>query len=142
MLVLSPVDPLPRVRDVFKAEVALPFDPSAVPPLEGGQVLNYQEHQHDDVYYVLEGALYNDGDQAALVEPTHGQRFYAGAHPVTGEKILVPQQSYVEHGAYRLLPGQWALVQVVAGCHVERLASVLCELVHDAGSVVAFVPED
>lgn len=94
-------------------EIPLPH-PDMDPP--GEVTLDYWEHRHDYLYFVLRGMIYNEGEHVARVRANGsaaGPVLYAGTHPVSGEDVPVPQQSGVDR-CYLLYPGQTALFEIRA----------------------------
>lgn len=78
--------------------------------------LAYEDHWHCDVYFLLRGTIYNDGDRVIRIY-AHGPTFYSGSHPLTDEEVLVPQWTIPDF--YILHPGQMALFQMLAWKQVD-----------------------
>ncbi|WP_410574381.1 hypothetical protein [Amycolatopsis sp. cmx-4-61] len=90
----------------------------------GEVTLDYWEHRHDYLYFVLRGTIYNEGEHVARVRVSGsamGPVLYAGTHPVSGEDVPIPQQSGVDR-CYLLYPGQTALFEIRA---VESIWDIL-----------------
>lgn len=82
----------------------------------GEVTLDYWEHRHDYLYFVLRGTIYNEGEHVARVRVSGsamGPVLYAGTHPVSGEDVPVPRQSGVDR-CYILYPRQTALFEIRA----------------------------
>lgn len=90
--------------------------PHPEPGQSGKLELPYEDYWHYDVYILLRGTIYNDGDRAIRVYADVAD-FYAGPHPLTDEEVPVPQ--YDAEGFHYLYPGQMARFQVLARKQVD-----------------------
>ena len=82
--------------------------------------LNFMESRHYDLYFVLRGTLYNDGNRAVQVVSHGDATFYAGKHPTSGCEVPIPQWSAVE-GCHVLYPGQMALFEMHPCKEIDQL---------------------
>ena len=103
----------PLTTSGWATDIPLPH-PEIQPP--GELTLDYMEHRHDYLYFVLRGTLYNEGAHVARIRSygsTGGPVLYAGSHPASGVEVPIPQRSGVDY-CYHLHPGQTALFEIRA----------------------------
>ncbi len=94
--------------------------PAPLPELPVGQKrkLSHWPHWHYDVFFVIQGTLYNSSAEAVRVTLA-GPAFYAGKHPLTAEQVPVPQWAHPRDQTYLLYPGQHALFQILGRRQVD-----------------------
>ena len=118
VIALSPMDRAPRVRVSISDKIPVPH-PGA--ETQTRRELNFMESRHYDLYFVLRGTLYNDGNRAVRVSSRGDATFYAGKHPTSGCEVPIPQWSAVGEGCHVLYPGQTALFEMHPSREIDQL---------------------